>query len=127
MKENKEEPACEVDSGTCTFLERVGLDGWDRPIYRDVATGKLWKDIDLGWSVEPSLYSSSSNDIDGEPDMPFRGEYRIIDGWIAREPSARTCEADYGIEAAIANATAASEACESHVNETKKRSRGHDK
>ena len=58
-------------------LKFVGLDSWDRPVYKD-ENGKLWKDINLG-SGTPYLHSSSNNEFDGEPDSPIEGEYTIID------------------------------------------------
>lgn len=58
-------------------LKLIGEDSWGRPIYKD-QNGKLWKDVTLG-SEFPSLYSSSRNDFDGEPDIPIRQEYLIND------------------------------------------------
>ena len=58
-------------------LKFVGLDSWDRPVYKD-ESGKLWKDVNLG-SGTPYLHSSSNNELDGEPDSPIEGEYTIID------------------------------------------------
>ena len=57
-------------------LRLVGIDSWDRPVYQD-ESGKLWKDVNLG-SGEPCLHSESSNDFDGEPDMPIKDEFEII-------------------------------------------------
>ena len=54
----------------------IGVDGWDRPVYRD-ESGQLWKDVNLG-DGEPYLHSSADNEFDGEPDMPIMGEYEII-------------------------------------------------
>jgi hypothetical protein len=53
-----------------------GIDSWSRPVYQD-ESGKFWKDVNLGCGV-PYLHSASSNDFDGEPDMPISGEYEII-------------------------------------------------
>jgi len=57
-------------------LKFVGVDGWDRPVYQD-ESGQFWKDVNLG-NGEPYLHSS--DDFDGEPDMPIRGEFEIIKG-----------------------------------------------
>lgn len=50
-------------------LEFVGIDSWDRPVYKD-ENGTLWKDINLGQGV-PLLYSACNNEFDGEPDCPM--------------------------------------------------------
>ena len=57
-------------------LRLIGIDSWSRPVYQD-ESGRLWKDINLGSGV-PSLHSASSNDFDGEPDMPINDEFEII-------------------------------------------------
>jgi len=57
-------------------LRFIGVDGWDRPVYRD-ESGRLWKDVNLG-DGEPYLHSSSDNEFDGEPDMPIRVEFEIV-------------------------------------------------
>jgi hypothetical protein len=59
-------------------LHFVGVDGWDRPVYRD-ESGKIWKDVNLG-DGKPFLHSSSDNEFDGEPDMPIDGGYEIVRG-----------------------------------------------
>ena len=58
-------------------LQFVGIDDWSVPVYKD-ETGALWKDVNLGRGA-PSLYSALNNDFNGEPDMPIRGEYEIVD------------------------------------------------
>ena len=57
-------------------LNYIGIDDWDMPVYKD-QNGKLWKDTNLG-DREPSLYKSSNNEIDGEPDYPINAEYKFI-------------------------------------------------
>ena len=57
-------------------LRFIGVDGWDRPVYRD-ESGRLWKDVNLG-DGDPYLHSSSDNEFDGEPDMPIRVEFEIV-------------------------------------------------
>jgi hypothetical protein len=59
-------------------LQFVGVDGWDRPVYKD-ESGQLWKDVNLG-DGEPYLHNSADNEFDGEPDMPIEGEYEIVKG-----------------------------------------------
>ena len=54
-------------------LTLIGVDDWDRPVYRDT-NGLLWKDVTLG-SVTPELYSACNNDFDGEPNMPIKMTY----------------------------------------------------
>lgn len=56
-----------------TDLTFIGVDYWDRPVYRD-PTGRLWKDITLG-SDMPRFYSACNNDFEGEPDMPIEMYY----------------------------------------------------
>ena len=56
-------------------LQFVGIDGWDRPVYKD-DSGCLWKDVNLGQG-RPYLHSSADNEFDGEPDMPLQGKYEI--------------------------------------------------
>jgi len=58
-------------------LHFVGIDSWDRPVYRDEESGRLWKDVNLG-DGEPYLHNSSDNEFDGEPDFPIEVEYEII-------------------------------------------------
>ena len=58
-------------------LKFVGLDSWDRPVYRDEKR-KLWKDVNLGRG-EPYLHCSSGNGFEGEPGHPIKGEYAITE------------------------------------------------
>ena len=57
-------------------LEYVDTDYWDRPVYKD-NTGKLWKDINLNNGIL-ALHRSSNDELDGEPDYPISGEYKIL-------------------------------------------------
>ena len=58
-------------------LEFVGMDSWDRPVYKD-EDGHYWKDTNLG-SGNPDLHRSSpSNDFDGEPDCRIEDDYVLI-------------------------------------------------
>ena len=57
-------------------LVPVGIDSWDRPVYKD-HLGHLWKDVTLG-SVRPDLCSASGNEFEGEPDEPIRNTFTIL-------------------------------------------------
>ena len=57
-------------------LKFVGIDSWDRPVYKD-GKGKLWKDVNLGSGV-PCFHSAVDNEFDGEPYLPLKGEYKIV-------------------------------------------------
>lgn len=56
------------------IMKFIGIDGLSCPTYRD-QDGRLWKDLNLGNSENPDLYSVSSNELDGEPESPVRQEY----------------------------------------------------
>ena len=64
----------EVDILTLKF---IGIDSWDRPVYRD-QSNRLWKDVTLG-STKPQLYSALDDNFDGEPDLPIRKEFLILE------------------------------------------------
>lgn len=64
-----------TQKGTTTLiLEYIGRDDFSCPTYKD-QFGHLWKDIDLGNYDTPSLYSVSTNELDGEPMSPIRQKY----------------------------------------------------
>lgn len=63
-----------TNTHTILELEYIGMDDFSCPVYKD-QFGLLWKDIDLGESAEPNLYSLSFNHIDGEPSHPIQREY----------------------------------------------------
>ena len=56
------------------ILKLAGIDDFSCPVYCD-QNGRLWKDINLGNSENPDLYSVSNNELDGEPGFPIRQEY----------------------------------------------------
>ena len=56
-------------------MEFLGVDFWDRPVYKCIETGSLWKDLTLGSKI-PELYSCG-NDFDGEPDCPIKSNLEI--------------------------------------------------
>ena len=55
-------------------LNFVGTDYFVRPIYKDQYKN-LWKDIDLGDSKKPNLYSVANNCFEGEPMSPIPKDY----------------------------------------------------
>lgn len=59
------------------ILERIGIDAWYRPVYRD-QDGQLWKDVTLG-QLMPDLHSATGNEFEGEPGYPLEGDYIIQD------------------------------------------------
>lgn len=62
------------DTSPELFLEFIGIDDFSCPTYKD-QFGHLWKDINLGSSENPDLYSVTNNDIDGEPLSQIRQKY----------------------------------------------------
>ena len=52
-------------------LKFVGIDDFSCPIYRDQFE-RVWKDINLGNSENPDLYSVTGNALDGEPLYPMK-------------------------------------------------------
>lgn len=56
------------------LLEFIGIDDFSCPTYKD-QFGHLWKDIDLGNSENPNLYSVTNNEMDGEPLYQIRQKY----------------------------------------------------
>lgn len=59
-------------------LRYVGIDNWDRPVYKD-EDGKLYKDIALdkiGYPIH--LCTSVNNDFYGEPDCNVKFDFMII-------------------------------------------------
>lgn len=59
-------------------MEFLGVDFWDRPVYKCIENGYLWKDISLGKSDTPALYSSSNNEFDGEPGSPIKSDLVVV-------------------------------------------------
>lgn len=59
---------------TLLVLEHIGMDDFSCPVYKDQFE-RLWKDINLGESASPNLYSLSFNHIDGEPSQPIQQEF----------------------------------------------------
>lgn len=58
------------------ILAYIGDDHFSMPVYRD-QYGKLWKDVELGDSEQPHLYSVTGDGMDGEPDQPIAQEFTI--------------------------------------------------
>ena len=59
------------------IMQFIGMDSHSRPVYQD-ENGKLWKDTDPRSHVPPSLFSALNHEFDGEPDLPFHGDFRLI-------------------------------------------------
>ena len=59
---------------TVLTLKFIGIDDFSCPTYQD-QYGHLWKDLNLGNSEKPDLYSVTGNDLDGEPLSPIRQEH----------------------------------------------------
>lgn len=57
-------------------MEYVGVDDWDRPVYKCIENGVLWKDLSLGKSDKPELYSCG-NEFDGEPCSPIKSGFIV--------------------------------------------------
>lgn len=57
-------------------MKLLGEDDWNRPVYKCIETGDLYKDVTLG-SDNPELYSCG-NDFDGEPCYPIKSGLEII-------------------------------------------------
>lgn len=63
-----------------TFLDYMGEDYWDRPVYQVVGTNTFVKDLDLGkFGQEPNLnWSLPKTDFGGEPDYPFKPDKPVL-------------------------------------------------
>jgi hypothetical protein len=64
------------ENGNVRTMEFIEVDYWDRPVYKCVENGVLWKDITLGSEI-PDLHSCG-NDFDGEPDSPIKSDLVIV-------------------------------------------------
>jgi hypothetical protein len=64
-------------------MQFIGTDDWDRPVYKCIETGILYKDITLG-SEEPELYSCD-NSFDGEPDCHINSDLEIHFNTIGKQ------------------------------------------
>ena len=66
-----------ISENNCLVLKYIGDDDWSRPVYVDQYEA-LWKDDNLGNSKQPSLYSVTGNDFDGEPNVSMREEIPCV-------------------------------------------------
>jgi hypothetical protein len=57
-------------------MKLIGFDSWDRPVYKCIENGILWKDITCG-SEKPEL-CSCNNTFDGEPDCMIKSDIEVI-------------------------------------------------
>jgi hypothetical protein len=64
-----------MENNNIRTMEFLGIDDWNRPVYKCIETGVLWKDITLG-NKNPELYSCQ-NTFDGEPDCPIKSDLEI--------------------------------------------------
>lgn len=64
-----------MENNNIRTMESLGVDDWDRPVYKCIETDNLYKDITLG-SENPELYSCN-NSFDGEPDCPIKNDLEI--------------------------------------------------
>lgn len=78
MKKHKNNPSTLV-------LKYIGMDDFSCPVYVDQFK-QLWKDIDLGNSQNPSLYSVSNNEFDGEPMFPIKKDYTFSPAPYRKNP-----------------------------------------
>ena len=70
---------------TVLTLKFIGIDDFSCPTYED-QYGRFWKDLNLGKSETPDLYSTTRNDLDGEPLSPIRQEYTFESEPFRRNP-----------------------------------------
>ncbi|MBH0158696.1 hypothetical protein IHV10_20135 [Fictibacillus sp. 5RED26] len=54
----------------------MGVDDWDRPVYKCIETNQLYKDITLGNDETPSLYCCG-NVFEGEPGFPINSDLEV--------------------------------------------------
>lgn len=70
---------------TVLALKFIGIDDFDCPTYED-QYGRFWKDLNLGKSETPDLYSTTRNDLDGEPVSHIQQEYTFEPEPFRRSP-----------------------------------------
>lgn len=75
----------EEKTSVTLILKFISIDDFDCPTYKD-QFGRLWKDIELGNLDEPSLYSVTGNELDGEPCYPIKQEYSFDPAPYRRNP-----------------------------------------
>ena len=68
-------------------IKYIGIDGWDRPIYKD-EKGNIYKDVNLGVG-ELALHTVANNEINGEPSSPVSNNIviNIIENNLKKEKS----------------------------------------
>ena len=62
-------------------LKYIGVDGWDRCVYQDIETKKLYCDVDLLPPYDKNGYiHTKSGGFEGEPDYPIKKDsYEFIE------------------------------------------------
>lgn len=81
------------------ILKYIGEDFWFRPVYQD-QFNRLWKDIELGDSETPSLYSVTNNEFDGEPLAPIQKDFifqKPVNPKNIQRVFNTNCWIDYGV------------------------------
>jgi len=64
-----------TENSNIRTMELMGVDDWDRPVYKCIETNHLYKDITLG-SDSPSLYCCG-NVFEGEPGFPINSDLEV--------------------------------------------------
>ena len=57
-------------------MKFLGIDSWDRPVYKCLETKELYKDVNLGEGT-PYLHSCD-NALDGEPSYPINSDLEVV-------------------------------------------------
>lgn len=58
-------------------LKYMREDFWSHPVYEDQFK-HLWKDLGMGDTEQPNLYSAVDDDFEGEPDTPIKQDFIIL-------------------------------------------------
>lgn len=76
----------EAKTDVVLILKYLGEDDFSMPVYWD-QYNRLWKDINLGDTEQPELYSVTGNEMDGEPNAPIKKAFTIqpVEGYVSKE------------------------------------------
>lgn len=58
-------------------LKYIGLDSWDRPVYKD-SKKRLWKDVDPLSKCEPNLCSAQYFEAEPENPWPAKKKFELL-------------------------------------------------
>lgn len=77
-------------------LRRVGRNYWGNIAYKD-EDGKFYLDIDMVCGKEPQrlYYCHPSNDMDGEPGIPVKEEFEIVNAFTDQELRMQSFRLEY--------------------------------